>query len=337
MFARRSMFAFAGAAGAAVVGVVVTNQTEAAPAPFYVINGFYMSMRAKFVTPGTSIYSFDVEWDEKALSWGDFRGKVLGATDPSSAAAGSLRNTIFKDWKALGLASVPNTGDNGVHASASPFEALAERLNWFKANLEKDSYGAAMLKAGIPKTIILAWCDDPQVKGASLFDQLEDIDTTECLEKSMALADVKGTVSRGVKQRAFVFIKPHANNGNVIKLVKDTFKKNGITVKSEKEITAKEIDEGMLIDKHYGAIAAKATMIKPNALNVPAKGQKQFQELFGCSWDDAVKAGKVYNAMDASAKFKMDADELEARGAKAKKAGRMIKFGGGFYCAEIQP
>ena len=27
----------------------------------------------------------------------------------------------------------PNTGDNGVHASASPFEALAERMNWVSA------------------------------------------------------------------------------------------------------------------------------------------------------------------------------------------------------------
>ena len=33
-------------------------------------------------------------------------------------------------YKALGLTSKPNTGDNGVHASASPFEAMAERANW---------------------------------------------------------------------------------------------------------------------------------------------------------------------------------------------------------------
>jgi hypothetical protein len=34
-----------------------------------------------------------------------------------------------------GLKEVPNVGDNGVHASASPFEALAERLNWLGARL----------------------------------------------------------------------------------------------------------------------------------------------------------------------------------------------------------
>jgi hypothetical protein len=37
---------------------------------------------------------------------------------------------ILRDWENLGLAYVPNVGDNGVHASASPFEGLAEKMNW---------------------------------------------------------------------------------------------------------------------------------------------------------------------------------------------------------------
>jgi hypothetical protein len=108
-------------------------------------------MREKFTKPGSSIYYYLVEWEPNKLSWEDFRGKVLGATDPSTAADGSLRKEIFKDWKALGLASEPNVGDNGVHASASPFEALAERLNWMGATLEEDAFGKAMLGSGIPK------------------------------------------------------------------------------------------------------------------------------------------------------------------------------------------
>lgn len=41
----------------------------------YVFNGFFMSMRSKFVAPGTSIHYYVVEWDPKDLSWSDFRGK----------------------------------------------------------------------------------------------------------------------------------------------------------------------------------------------------------------------------------------------------------------------
>lgn len=95
----------------------------------FIINGFYMSMRGKFTMPSASIYYLLVEWATSALPWADFRGKVLGATDPKEAAPGSLRQLIHADWKTLGLGAEPNTGDNGVHASASPFEALAERAS----------------------------------------------------------------------------------------------------------------------------------------------------------------------------------------------------------------
>lgn len=156
--------------------------------PIYVFNGFFMSMRAKYVTPGTSIHYYVVEWDKEKLSWGDFRGKVLGPTDPAEAPSDSLRGQILAKWKSLGLESVPNTGDNGVHASASPFEALAERMNWLKVPLSQDSFGKRLLSAGISADTINAWSVDPQVKGKSLFDSLEDLDSDECVAKAVGLA-----------------------------------------------------------------------------------------------------------------------------------------------------
>jgi hypothetical protein len=97
-------------------------------------------------------------------SWEDFRGKVLGATDPVTAAEGSARRAIFDNWKELKLKAVPNVGDNGVHASASPFEALAERCNWLKANPESDAFGAACIAAGVSKETLLEFANDPTVK-----------------------------------------------------------------------------------------------------------------------------------------------------------------------------
>jgi hypothetical protein len=41
----------------------------------YAFNGFFMSMRSKFVTPGTSIHYYVVEFNPKDLAWSDFRGK----------------------------------------------------------------------------------------------------------------------------------------------------------------------------------------------------------------------------------------------------------------------
>ena len=159
----------------------------------YVFNGFFMSMRSKFTAPGVSIYYYTVEWDEAALSWADFRGQLLGPTDPVEAPASSLRGKIMAQWQELGLAAKPDVGDNGVHASASPFEALAERLNWCGASMETDPFGAALLGAGVPAALVTAWTVDPQVnlpgggKG-SLFDSLEDMDASAVLAKCQDLA-----------------------------------------------------------------------------------------------------------------------------------------------------
>jgi len=153
----------------------------------YVFNGFFMSMRSAFVAPGASVYYFAVDFDPAALAWADFRGKVLGPTDPAEAPAGSLRGRINADWQSLGLKAPPNTGDNGVHASASPFEGLAERANWLSASIKEDAFGAALIAEGIAEATIKEWTVDPQVTHAegkgSCFDLLEDLDAAECVAK----------------------------------------------------------------------------------------------------------------------------------------------------------
>lgn len=160
--------------------------------PIYVFNGFFMSMRSEFTAPGRRIHYYTVEWDEKDLSWEDFRGKVLGPTDPKEAPKDSLRGKIMADWKALGLKSEPNVGENGVHASASPFEAMAERMNWLETRCGRDAFCSALVRAGVKEATVKAWSVDPQVnigggKKGSLFDSLEDMDTIACMEKAKTL------------------------------------------------------------------------------------------------------------------------------------------------------
>ena len=95
--------------------------------------------------------------DERRLLWDQRLARhcsacvlqIIGATNPTAAQPGSVRQKILADWQggpsascarhdqytqqrwcgaALGLASEPNTGDNGVHASAGPLEGLRERM-----------------------------------------------------------------------------------------------------------------------------------------------------------------------------------------------------------------
>merc|ERR1719215_1467810 len=131
--------------------------------PVYIFNGFFMSMRSKFTKPGTEIYYYSVEWDAAKLSWEDYRGKVLGPTDPVEAPKESLRGQILAKWQDLGLTAEPNVGDNGMHASASPFEGFAERNNWLGAPAQDDTFGKVMLASGLRQSTLKAWSVDPQV------------------------------------------------------------------------------------------------------------------------------------------------------------------------------
>jgi nucleoside diphosphate kinase len=163
---------------------------------YYTFNAFFTTMRGKFCGEN-NIHYYVVEFDSGTLAWADFRGKVLGPTDPAAAPDDSLRGMCFKTWKDLGLTAEPNTGDNAVHASASPFEGMAERTNWLKTDysLETDEFAQILVSKGIPADTIKAWSVDPQVKypagsekeKGSLFDAVEDMDLDACVEKLVAI------------------------------------------------------------------------------------------------------------------------------------------------------
>merc|ERR1719382_268460 len=134
------------------------------------------------------------------------------------------------------------------------------------------------------------------------------------------------------KNSAFVFVKPHAVTDKANALVADRLKAKGLSITSEGTLTSETIDEKKLIDQHYYAIASKATILKPHELNVP---QDKFKSSFGLEWKDALAKGVVFNALDACKEFGCNAEELNAAWGASKKAGKLVKFGGGFYCGLV--
>jgi len=76
------------------------------------------------------------------------------------------------------------------------------------------------------------------------------------------------------------------------------------------------IDERKYIDQHYYSIASKATLLHPKELNVPTD---KFAKQFGLKWEDALRQGVVFNAMQACQKLGITADELDKKWAAAKK------------------
>jgi nucleoside diphosphate kinase len=170
---------------------------------------FFMTMRGKFTSPGSSIHYYVVEFDPATLSWADFRGKVLGPSNPADAPTDSLRGIVAANWQELGLQAPCDDSDNAVHASASPFESLAERTNWLACCVADDPFGSALLAKGVPEAMIKEWFNDPHVKyddetakekgkaKGSIFDALKDLDYKQCLDRCVAINKASAMTAKG--------------------------------------------------------------------------------------------------------------------------------------------
>jgi hypothetical protein len=50
-----------------------------------------------------------------------------------------------------------------------------------------------------------------------------------------------------------------------------------------------------------------------------------------------LRGGKVFNAVDGCKALGINGDEMDCQWAKAKKAKKLVKFGGGFYAGLVEP
>merc|ERR1719174_3388187 len=68
-----------------------------------------------------------------------------------------------KRLRCKGPVRMPTKKLVSMHASASPFEAFAERNNWMEVPIAEDRFAARLLAENIPLDAIKAWSVDPQV------------------------------------------------------------------------------------------------------------------------------------------------------------------------------
>ena len=156
--------------------------------PLFCINGFFMAMRAEYLADNASVHYFLVEWDNAAMSWSDFRKNVIGGTNPSFANETSLRSLMNARWEDLGLARPLDMMRNGLHASASAFEALVERSIWLGVALEADAYfGVNLFSSTVPANVLKEWAMNPMVYRKYVFDRMENKGSKQCLETAQEL------------------------------------------------------------------------------------------------------------------------------------------------------
>jgi hypothetical protein len=92
-----------------------------------ILNGFH-PRQLSFFTADDTVCAF--LHASSPTDWEVLRSELIGATDPSKAAARSLRGRLYADPTSFGLTSV-NSNFNGVHMSAGPLEGLGELDRFF--------------------------------------------------------------------------------------------------------------------------------------------------------------------------------------------------------------
>ena len=134
------------------------------------------------IRDSNTIEYFVCEWNEYDLSWANYLENVIGDKDPSVANAKSIRGRIYSDWLKLGLKEEPSVCNNCVHASASAFEAMVERLRWVQGSLVfTDLFGSRLIESRVASQTIRAWSSNPIIKDRYLFDQMYRKGADECL------------------------------------------------------------------------------------------------------------------------------------------------------------
>ena len=135
------------------------------------------------------------------------------------------------------------------------------------------------------------------------------------------------------QNHSFFFIKPHAHNEAVEALVRQTLAASQIDVVSSGTISAAAIDDGGLIDKHYGTLAERAMDVPPAELPVWSEAKAaEFEKLAGQSHTAAAAAGQLLNLRQAQALLPTASPkEIE----RQWRAGECLKLAPGTYVAKL--
>jgi hypothetical protein len=155
-------------------GVYATRYDSGRFMAKYLINGFHAGQIANFCAPGRITAAVSLRSGDNASSWAEMRSGFAGATDPSRAKAGSVRNWLLNNRAAIGMETV-DTQLNGIHLSAGPIESMAEIPNWFPWVRSHQTVMGRLLGAFMSEEEISDLALNPEVpgQGKPIFDLTE--------------------------------------------------------------------------------------------------------------------------------------------------------------------
>jgi nucleoside diphosphate kinase len=102
-----------------------------------------------------------------------------------------------------------------------------------------------------------------------------------------------------MRNTALIFIKPHAVTESAVAYVEEFLGKGKVLLLDKSTIDAEEIRREDIVDRHYFAIAHTAVHRTPAEYAMTEDARAAFADAFGVSWEDAIHAGRVLNALEA--------------------------------------
>ena len=100
--------------------------------------------------------------------------------------------------------------------------------------------------------------------------------------------------------QALAFVKPHAaNHKAALDRVAARFAEAGIQTVYTRDLSGDEVRASGAIDRHYAVNARAGTCANPADLFVSPAARARFQELFGESWDEALRQGRLVSGLSA--------------------------------------
>lgn len=158
-------------------------------ASFILLNAFHAYQLEPFCQKDSGIIVLECR---SHAAWSDLRGKLAGATDPTKAEKGSLRNQLLEKQDELELPDV-SQGANGIHLSAGPLEGMVEIRRFLGDHGSgellawKDlAFGALLERSAVTPEQIKKLADNPMVsvkgESESAFDGTEEMDAVPSAE-----------------------------------------------------------------------------------------------------------------------------------------------------------
>lgn len=359
--------------------VEITLEPEPAPEPvlievikekvIYVLNGYYLSMTDLFYQYNARIHAWVVEWDGIKLSWDDFMTNVIGDRDPSQAKPTSIRGNLYLNWKKWGLTCQPTLERNVIHASASAFEALAERLVWLDGNTyESDAFGLILNTAfHSDRHIIYNWLTNPIVGTRFAFEYFNRCDTNQVLNKAkqvmkLALPRPVSPNSRprtpllkstgnpyklpsivektsaiksliALPESTLLYLKPHASNNTALSRLQSLLACKSVKITRRIVLTGQELKERKILEKQYPKLLQYATGSKLGLIKLTDLERIRFEGTYFTSWKDAIRARRLYNAYASRLVLGYDNQELAMKWNESQ----ILTLSKGFNVTQIQP